>query len=548
MLEVLRPYLPRPEPRPLSAFARVLGCPPPPVDPRVDHVAEDSRQVRPGSLFVAVPGFRVDGHAFLAEAQARGAVAAVVQADRPLPSLSIPVLVVEDSRRALSRVAAFWWGEPSWRLRVIGVTGTDGKSTTVSLIQQLLQGVGLEAGSFGTVEIRMGRRRWLNPVHQTTPSALEVQGILAAFAARGLRYAVVESSSHGLALDRLADVAYDVAVLTNVTRDHLELHGTEEAYRQAKARLFRMLRASPSPLRPFPPEDRPEGGSGTSGGKGRPEGGRTAPKGRKLAVVNADDPHHGLFLDAAPPEALKLRYGLSPEAQVRASAVEEGPEGIRFRIWTPSEGGRGTLPLRGRFNVHNALAALAVAWGEGVRLEEVLPVLARVEPVRGRMEPVEAGQPFQVLIDYAHTPAAFERLFALLRPTVSGRILAVFGSAGERDRGKRPLLGEVAGRACDLVFLTEEDPRGEDPQAILEEIAVGAEGAGKVRGRDLFLIPDRREAIRAAFRAARAGDLVLLLGKGHETTIERADGPLPWDEAAEARRALEEMGWKGGTS
>jgi UDP-N-acetylmuramoyl-L-alanyl-D-glutamate--2,6-diaminopimelate ligase len=324
---------------------------------------------------------------------------------------------------------------------------------------------------------------------------------------------VLETTSHGLALDRVAAVRYDAAILTNLTHEHLELHGTWEAYRDAKLSLFERLPAD------------------------------------GLGIVNLDDPTAGAFIGVTrDARARLLTYGTEPSADVRATRIREDASGLHADLETPD--GATTLDLRlaGRFNVHNALAVVALGHGLGLDRAAILRGLGSLEVVPGRMERLDLGQPFGVVIDFAHSPASLATVLDLLAPTAAARgggLVAVFGSAGERDTAKRPQMGRIAGERCRLVVVTDEDPRGEDREAILDEIARGAEAAGRRRGHDVRLIADRREAIATAFEAARPGDIVLLAGKGHEQSIIGPDGEQPWDERAEATAALAAMGYGG---
>lgn len=527
------------EPRPLGELvprldgaARLRGArragrpvaPPDLADLAVAGPAEDSRQVRPGALFVAIGGLHVDGHDFVAAAEAAGAAAAVVE--RPVDGVAIPQLVVERSRAALAEAACWWYGDPSHRLGVLGVTGTDGKTTTSFLAVAALEAAGLRSGLIGTVHLRVGGIEEPTPGHETTPPAPALQALLRAMADAGDAAAVVETTSHGLALERVAGTAYDIAVFTNLSHEHLELHGTFEAYRAAKLRLFEAL-GDPRPA------------------KRRPDG-RPWPR---AGVVDRDDPSAHWFMAATRAAGARLlTYGTDAAADVRATRVEADARRLRLDVDGPSGRARLDLRLVGRFNVHNALAALAV--GEALELDPaaVRAGLESMPGVPGRMERIEAGQPFAVVVDYAHSPASLETVLDLLAPLAAARgggLVAVFGSAGERDRGKRPMMGRVAGERCRLVVLADEDPRGEDPLAILEEIAAGAEAVGRRRDRDLLLVPDRAAAIATAFERARPGDIVLLAGKGHERTILYADGPRPWDERSAAETALVALGFGG---
>ena len=473
-------------------------------DVDVSGIAYDSRAVRPGDLFVALPGVHVDGHRFIGTAIERGAVAVLCQRD-PGDVGSVARLVVPDTRAAMADVAAAFYGHPSRRLRVVGVTGTDGKTTTSYLLHALLQGTGHPAGLIGTVAFHIGERTWENSTRQTTPESPDVQRLLREMAQAGLEYAVLEASSHGLVLDRLRGCHVDVGVLTNVTSEHLDFHGTRESYLEAKSRLFRHL------------------GSGDKAAPPR-------------AILNRDDPAFAYMRAAGAVPAVS--YGLGPEADVRAENAGISADGIRFRALTPAGPVDVRSPMTGRFNVYNLLAAVAFAVAEGIDLDTAAAALAAMPGVPGRMRRVDEGQPFSVIVDYAHTADSLAKVLDELRPVTRGRLIAVFGSAGERDRAKRPLMGRAAAERCDVAILTDEDPRGEDRQAILEEIAAGAVSAGAVRGETLRLRPDRREAIALAVEMARPGDTVLLAGKGHEHSIIVGRESLPWDESQVARELL----------
>ena len=486
-------------------------------------VTDDSRTVRPGTLFVAIPGLHVDGHDFVSQAAAAGSGAALVE--RALPDVALPQLVVERPPAALAEAAAWWYGDPSRRLGVVGITGTDGKTTTSFLAAAALEAAGLSTGLVGTVATQVGAVREANAEHTTTPGAVELQRTLRAMVEAGNVAAVVETTSHGLAAERVAGIAYDVAILTNLTHEHLEFHGTWENYRDAKLSLFERLATGPG----NPAKEDVAGGAWP-----------------KAAIVNADDPNAGTFIGVAQEAGARvLTYGTDPAADVRATHVEEDARRLRIGYAAPSGAGRVDLRLAGRFNVHNALAVVAL--GEVLALDPraVREGLAGLTGVPGRMERIDAGQPFGVVIDYAHSPASLEKVLGLLAPLAAARgggVIAVFGSAGERDTAKRPMMGRIAAEHARLVILTDEDPRGEDRLAILDDIARGAEDGGKRRERDLFLIADRPSAVAAAFERARPGDIVLLAGKGHERSIIGPDGPVAYDEHATARAALAALG------
>jgi len=489
------------------------------VNPVIGAVRYDSREVAAGDLFVARIGLHADGHDHLPSAVLAGAVAVIVE--RPVASLAVPQLVVRDAKVALGHAAAWRAGEPSRELGVVGITGTDGKTTTAYLVRAILDGAGKQAGLVGTTDVIVGGVSLGNAARTSTPEAPELQGYLADMLEAGDHWAVVESTSHGLAQQRVSGVAFDIAVLTNITSEHLEFHGTLEAYRAAKQSLFSRLARS---------EANPDKGWG------------------KHAVVNTDDPQGevaaGIATDAG---ATVMRYGLagalggggSTTLDVAAVGLDETPVGMRIAMRVGDWVGQVPLRLAGRFNVHNALAAMGVAAALGLDLDVAAAALGRLEAVPGRMQRIDEGQAFTVVIDYAHTAEALANVLDELAPVEPGcGLIAVFGSAGDRDPSKREPMGRVAGERCRLMVVTDEDPRSEDPMAILDAIAEGAETAGKRRNDDLLVIPDRTEAIGTALAQAGPGDVVLLAGKGHEKTIETATGEIDWDEAAVARENL----------
>jgi UDP-N-acetylmuramoyl-L-alanyl-D-glutamate--2,6-diaminopimelate ligase len=497
-----------------------------PSDARIEGLAYDSRSVGPGFLFFALPGLHEDGRRFVPAAIAAGARAVLHAGELERYDPAVTYLRVGDPRFAMSPVAAEFYGRPSRDLAVIGVTGTEGKSTTVYLTYQLLHLAGLGAGFFSTVLSDSGGGELPNPEHQTTPEAPAVQRMLAAMRDAGLRYAVLESSSHGLSprTNRLGDVEFDVGVMMNVTREHLEFHGTWERYRSDKANLFRAI-----------------------GGTAKTLDGRDTPR---FGVVNADDPSAEYFRAATKFPVLSFSASGAARADLVGVDLSVDAEGESFTIVEDGRRGAGTetrhrarLELPGAFNVANALAALlAVSGLTGIETGELVPLLPRLKPLRGRMTAIDRGQPFEVIVDYAHTPSSFQTVFPPLRARVKGRMICVFGSAGERDVEKRPRQGRIAADWFDIVILADEDPRGEEPLALIEEIAAGCPELK--RDERLFLIPDRPAAIRKAFSLARAGDLVALLGKGHENSIIYAKGSVAYDEIAEAERALAELGYE----
>jgi UDP-N-acetylmuramoyl-L-alanyl-D-glutamate--2,6-diaminopimelate ligase len=475
----------------------------PPADPEVTGLCYDSRRLKVGDCFVAIPGTHTDGHRYVETALRDGAVAAVVQRRT---GTGWPQLVVPDTRRALGLMASTYYRHPSRDLVVIGVTGTDGKTTTTTMIQQMLLSAGRPAGSMSTVDIRVGDSVDVNETRQTTLEALEIQEQLARMRDSGLKVAVIESSSHGLALQRVAGVDFDVAVFTNIAHEHLDFHKTIEAYREAKASLIDLTAASAD--------------------KGLP----------KTAVLNRDDPSFAYLVNR--PIARRLTYGIQLDADLKASRVDLIPEGLRLQASTPLGPLVARLRLSGRWNAANALAAAATGVAIGLTLDEIREGLERFSGVSGRMERVDLGQPFAVIIDYAHTPQSLEKVLRELRPITKGKLIAVFGSAGDRDRDKRPWMGEIAARLSDYAVFTNEDPREEDAKAILSEIAAGAEAVGWKEGENYASIEDRRQGIAHAVRRARPGDTVLLAGKGHERSILIGRGKQPWDERAVAEDAI----------
>ena len=491
----------------------------------VTSIAADSRAVRPGALFVAVRGAHADGHDFVAAAAAAGAVAAIVE--QPISGAGLVQLVVERSRPALAGAAGWWYGDPSRELGIVGITGTDGKTTTSFLAAAALDAAGHRAGLVGTVELRIGGEAEPTPEHQTTPEAPELERLLRAMADGGDAAAIIETTSHGLALERVAGIAYDAAVFTNLSHEHLELHGSFEAYRAAKLSLFERL------------AERRPAKTGAGAGLAWP----------RVAVINGDDSSADLFVAVSREAGARvLTYGAEPGADVRAGRIEEDARRLSVAYDAPSGPARLSLRLAGRFNAHNALAVVALGEGLGLDPVAVRAGIEGVSGVPGRMERVELGQPFMVIVDYAHSPAALETVLDLLAPVAAaggGGLIAVFGSAGERDREKRSMMGRIAGDRCRLVVVTDEDPRGEDRMAILEAIAGGAESAGRRRDRDLLLIADRQAAIAAALERARPGDVVLFAGKGHERSIIGPGGALPWHERAAVEAALSALGFNG---
>lgn len=453
----------------------------------VTSLAYRSHDASPGTLFFCVPGTRLDGHAYAGDAAEAGAVALVVERwlDVHVTQVRVPSV-----REAMGPIAAAFHGRPAERMVMVGVTGTNGKTTTTYLMEKVFEAAGMRAGVIGTTGVRLAGRPV--PLERTTPEAPDLHQLLARMVEDGVRAVAMEVSSHGLHQHRVGGARFDCAVFTNLSQDHLDYHGTLEEYFDAKAMLF-------------------------------------TPEMSDRAAVNLDDPHgRALVRDDVP----TLTYGLQPGAAVRATDVELRPDGLSFRVGDLEVRSR----LRGAFNVHNCLAALAAARQVGIEDATAVHGIGELAGVPGRLEPVDAGQRFQVLVDYAHTPDSVENVLRAARPLAAGgRVLVVLGCGGDRDRGKRPLMGESATRLADLAVITSDNPRSEDPLAIIEEIEPGARRGGG----PYEVEPDRRAAIRLAVREAAPGDVVVIAGKGHETGQEFADRTIPFDDRAVAREEIE---------
>lgn len=548
----------------------------------ITNLVFDSREVTTDSLFFALPGTHIDGNKFISEAILAGANAVIYQGTlspgnqediaKAIIKRSIqnemsqdkikfsPVLInVADSRYAMAPVSSTFYDNPSERMVVLGVTGTEGKSSTVSFIWQLLRACGKKAGFISTVEYSLGGEAIPNPQHQTTPEAPIIQHHLNEMLMNGCDYAVVETSSHGLSskLNRCGNIMFDCGVFMNVTLEHLEFHKNFETYRSDKANLFRAL-------------DKHNHIKTIQGQK---------KKINSIGIVNLEDPSAKYFIDAtnhpvygftslgkagkAASESENTRISL-PEipaniGYMTATNIVSDTYGISFDVDADGKDGiyaenynsatprehvkfsvKASIP--GAFNAYNLMASItAVSSVTGISFEDVASRVSTLTPIKGRMTVINEGQPFEVIIDYAHTPSSFETIFPPLRKRCSGKIFSVFGSGGERDVTKRPLQGQIAAKYCDVVVLADEDPRGEDPVELLKQIAAGAEKEGKIMDKDLFIIHERQKAIREVFKMAQKGDIVLLLGKSHENSIIYKNYTMPYDEISEAKQALKEI-------
>ncbi len=453
----------------------------------ISRITSDSRRVEPGDLFVAIRGARFDGLEHVGDAIRRGACAIVC--DRPAPGgVKAPWIVTPAPRRALAQLAARLAGEPAEKLVLAGVTGTNGKTSTTALLEAILALRYGRAGFLGTIGYRTPRRQV--EADRTTPDATVIQELLAEMVSDGVQAAAMEVSSHALALDRVEGCRFDVAVFTNLTRDHLDFHGDMESYYAAKKRLFDLRKRGAS------------------------------------AVVNADDPYgRRLLSEAAPPVASFSPSGA--EADFRAEAARCDLSGVAFELAFPGGRIRLASPLLGRFQISNVLAAAAASLCLAVPAADIAAAVARVLTVPGRLERVEAGQSYPILVDYAHTPDALQRLLEAVRELTEKKILLVFGCGGDRDRGKRAPMGEIAGRLSDIAIVTSDNPRSENPEAIIREVETGLVASGATK---YLKIVDRREAIRQAIDLANPGTVVVIAGKGHETTQIIGSIEIPFDD------------------
>jgi len=478
----------------------------------ITGIALDSRQVQPGNLFVALVGGSTDGHAYIPAAVKQGAVAIVGSRPAAEFDLSVPYLQVDDTRIALAWLSAAFYGFPARKLTVIGVTGTDGKTTTSNLLYHILKNAGIRVGMVSTVNAVIGDEVIDTGFHVTTPEAPDIQHYLAQMVAAGLTHVILETTSHGLAQERVTACEFDIGVVTNVTHEHLDYHGSYEAYRDAKARLFTHLLTT---------AEKPQGNP-------------------RLAVLNQDDLSYEYLHPFV--QTHQLSYGFDPQANVHPTDLTYNPAGMHFTaVFPDGQSAAVTSRLVGRYNVSNILAAMTAAMGGlGISPELAAAGVAKLPQIPGRMERIDLGQDFTAIVDFAHTPNALKVTLKTAREMTTGRVIAAFGSAGLRDREKRRLMAEISANLADLTILTAEDPRTESLDGILAEMAAAAAGQGGVEGQTFWRVPDRREAIRIAIQIARPGDLVLALGKGHEQSMCFGITEYPWDDRTAMRAALAE--------
>jgi UDP-N-acetylmuramoyl-L-alanyl-D-glutamate--2,6-diaminopimelate ligase len=446
----------------------------------ITSITGDSRQATSGTLFVALRGYTVDGHDYVQKAVAAGASAVVVEQE--IEGLAAPQVIVRDTRAMAAVLASVFYRHASQSMKVIGVTGTNGKTTTTSLIERILRESGNETGLIGTLKVKYADVEY--ETANTTPEALELQKIFREMSDAGVQYPVMEVSSHALELGRVAGTKYRTAVFTNLTQDHLDYHGSMEEYRNAKAKFFSRLGNTYG--------DTPEEGS--------------------FAVINADDPEAAFFRAAT--TAQVITYGIDQEADVRATDVQIASDGVSYQLETFAGSAELNLQMTGKFNVYNTLAAIAVCLLEGLSLEQIKRTLEGVSGVDGRFERVDAGQKFAVIVDYSHTPDSLENALKTVREFARGRVMCLVGCGGDRDRTKRPIMARIAADYADLAVLTSDNPRTEDPESILDDMEAGVADLEKNR---FVRITDRAAAIRFAIEQAQEDDVILIAGKGHET-------------------------------
>jgi UDP-N-acetylmuramoyl-L-alanyl-D-glutamate--2,6-diaminopimelate ligase len=494
-------------------------------DVDITSIEYDSRETDSGSLFVAVPGFTVDGHAYLGRAVAGGAPAVAVQEDREgiwhalVEGGGADILVLPDTRFGLAELSAALQGHPARKLKVIGVTGTDGKTSLCHLIAHVFSQAGRKNGLVTTAECRVGDEMLPDTGRFTTPEAPQVQEMLARMVDAGCEWAILEATSHGLALRRVDSCEYDIAAFTNLGADHIDFHGSPDEYLAAKGRLFEML------------DDAVEKDI------------------LKAAVLNRDDPACSYFRACS--SARHIEYGMDPLANVWAQGITSDDWGIRLTI-TAQDMGSGVstaevrVPKPGMMNAYNALAATAIGLSSGLTLAELVPGIESWRGAPGRMEAIDEGQPFTVVVDFAHAPDSLRRVLTMLREMTPGRIIAVFGAIGERDKDRRPGMAAAAAELADYTFITDDNPYTEDRDTILNDIAETMRAAGKRDGHDFSVVPDRREAIAQALSMAVDEDCVLLAGKGHEQRVNIGEGGYDCDDREVACRVLGEMGYGAG--
>jgi UDP-N-acetylmuramoyl-L-alanyl-D-glutamate--2,6-diaminopimelate ligase len=464
-------------------------------------IAYDSREIDSGYLFVSISGFTHDGHNYIEEAIDAGAKAILVEKEVEI-SRDITIIKVDDTRKGLAVVSANFYDHPSRELTIIGVTGTNGKTTTTYLIDSILKASGYKSGLVGTIKNKVDNRTY--EAQRTTPESLDLQALFAEMLKQGVTHVVMEVSSHALDLNRVAEIDFDIAIFTNITQDHLDFHDSFEDYLAAKNKLFINLGNDKA----------------------------------KTAIINIDDPHSDKILDES--QGSLITYSIETDANLKAKDITITPTGVQFLAECFDEKIELNLNLTGLFNVYNTLAALGAGLSLDIKLDDIKSGLEDVQGVAGRFEIIDEGQNFGVIVDYAHTPDSLRNILKTAKDFVEERIIVVFGCGGDRDRGKRPIMGQVSTELADFSIITSDNPRSEEPEDIINEIEAGVKETGKIEREDYIIIEDREDAIKHGINIAQKGDLVFVVGKGHETYQILKDKTIPFDDRQVAREALNE--------
>ena len=463
----------------------------------VEGITYDSRKAEEGSLFVAISGFETDGHKYIEDAIAKGAQAVIVEKD--IMDLEVPVIKVDDSRSALAKISAKFYDYPAQKLTIIGVTGTNGKTTTTYLVEGILNELGLETGLIGTIKNKLGNRE--ESSSRTTPESLDIQRMLSEMLKNGVTHVVMEVSSHALALDRVLEIDFDRKVFTNLSRDHLDFHKTFANYFAAKLKLFK--------------------------------------SNEKPSIINVDDMRADEICQKIEGEV--VTYGMEGEADFKGANINITSHGVKYDLLTTDNNFKIDLNLTGEFNVYNSLAAVAAVASLDFSLEEIKAGLEEIDGVPGRFESIQAGQDYGVIVDYAHTPDGMKNVLKTAHECSTGNVIIVFGCGGDRDRKKRPMMGQIGVNKADFAIVTSDNPRSEKPQDIIEEIETGINELERDTSEEYIIIEDRGDAIERAVKRAQTGDLVVIIGKGHETYQHFGEQIIDFDDRLKAKEAIEKV-------
>ncbi|MCK4359324.1 MAG: UDP-N-acetylmuramoyl-L-alanyl-D-glutamate--2,6-diaminopimelate ligase [Candidatus Cloacimonetes bacterium] len=474
----------------------------------ISGISFDSRTIKPNEIFVAIKGENFDGHRFINPAIKNGATAVVLEDVKNITKYAVPIIAVPNARKALSVLSAVFYNYPARKMRVIGVTGTDGKTTTATIIYNILKIAGYKVGLITSINAVIGNKTYETGFHTTTPDAVDMQKYLSEMLSAGTEYVVIEASSHGLAQHRVDMCEFDIAVITNITQEHLDYHKNIQEYKEAKAKLFQSLNTS------FHKPNIP-----------------------KISILNKDDNSFNLLKKIK--SDIRYSYGFDPQADFSVENVQYSENGMKFRVKTPKNSFWIETNLLGKYNIYNILASIAVAYSQNIPIKDIQNGIEFLEKVKGRMEiiPHNAGD-FKVIIDFAHTPNALQKALECANSIKTNNLIVVFGSAGLRDKYKRKAMGKIAGKLADRIFITAEDPRTESLEDIMNEIALGCEIAKRKEGIDFFKIPDRKKAITKAVISAQTGDVVITCGKAHEPSMCFGEKEYFWDEYEVVKSAL----------